>query len=320
MLTWKLAQQRADLLRAIREFFYARNIIEVDTPCLSQGTVTDVHLDAFECDYEYLEDNDVTQSEKLYLQTSPEFGLKRLLASGYGSIYYLGKAFRKEPFGRFHNPEFTMLEWYRVGFDHLQLMKEVEGLLTEVFTFPKAKYMTYQHAFLKHVNIDPLDCDVVTLKSYLSTHRPLDSWLEENDDIDTLLQFVFTEHIEPFLANDEPCFVYDFPRSQACLAKLSTKDQRVAERFECYYKGIELVNGFNELTDAEEQLYRFDCDNKARRTIGKIERPIDKRFISALQKGLPPCAGVALGVDRCLMIALNVNSITDVLTFPIESA
>jgi lysyl-tRNA synthetase class 2 len=323
-LSWELAQQRAGIIHKIRQFFIARKVVEVETPALSRGTVTDVYLEALTCKYNYFEDSLSDKSSDLYLQTSPEFHMKRLLVSGYGSIFQISKAFRHEEFGRHHNPEFTMLEWYRVGFNHFDLMDEVAELLLLILDCSTPNYWTYQNLFIDKVALDPLNTNRDELLELLTLHNKLSDWLvteSENDqNNDTLLQFIFSEIIEPTIGSSAPCFVYNFPSSQASLARISVEDSRVAERFECYYKGIELVNGFHELTNADQQLLRFKQDNDTRQVKGLTNRPIDKRFIAALDKGLPDCAGVALGIDRLVMLALGFDDIKKVLSFPISHA
>jgi len=317
-LTWEMGRKRSAILHDIRHFFYINKVVEVETPVLSQGTVTDQHLDSFMCNYDYF--NDSTRQTVLYLQTSPEFAMKRLLSSGFGDIYQITKAFRHEEAGRFHNPEFTILEWYRLNYDHFQLMDEVGGLLQLILNCNKPIKITYQTLFLKFTNIDPLVASREELLNFLKEQNKLSDWLVNEEDIDVLLQVILSEIIEPQIGKEQPCFIYNFPCSQASLAQLSKKDHRVAERFECYYKGIELVNGFNELIDVNNQLARFKQDNINRRKNGLVEKPIDYNFISALEAGLPQCSGVALGVDRLIMLACNKETIDEVLTFPISRA
>ena len=317
-LTWEYAQKRAQVLQKIRQFFNELNVVEVETPALSQGTVTDMHLDAITCRYDFLSDSSPEQSTNLYLQTSPEFHMKRLLAAGYGCIFQIAKAFRHEEAGRFHNPEFTLLEWYRLGFDHFTLMDEVAELLKMILDCKEPTQTTYQQLFIDVLNIDPLIATRTQLLSLIKQCGKLSNWLTVEQDNDILLQFIFSEIIEPKIGNESPCFVYNFPRSQASLAKACPEDFRVAQRFECYFKGVELVNGFNELTDAEVQLERFESDNRKRKTLFLPEMPIDKNFISALSQGLPQCAGVALGIDRLIMLALKAEHIEQVVSFPIE--
>ena len=319
-LSWQNAQKRAVVLQKIRAFFAERKVIEVETPALSQGTVTDVYLDAFECQYNFLADSSSEQAATLFLQTSPEFHMKRLLASGYGCIFQIAKAFRHEESGNNHNPEFTLLEWYRIGFDQFDLMHEVAELLKVVLGGNKALFTSYQDIFIKTVSVDPLIANFDVLVEVLNKHDKCADWLIEMNDADLLLQFIFTEIIEPTIGIDEPQFVYDFPVAQASLANRSIDDPRVAQRFECYFKGIELVNGFNELTDATEQVARFEEDNAKRKVQGLVVKPIDKNFIAALKHGLPQCSGVALGVDRLVMLALDIKKISEVQSFSIERA
>ncbi|PKH85869.1 elongation factor P--(R)-beta-lysine ligase [Colwellia sp. Bg11-28] len=319
-LTWQNAQKRAKILQQIRQFFAERNVVEVETPSLSQGTVTDVYLNALSCKYDFLADSPVGHSTELFLQTSPEFHMKRLLASGYGCIFQIAKAFRHEESGKNHNPEFTMLEWYRIGFDQFDLMSEVADLLQVVLGGDKAIFTSYQDIFLKTVSVDPLTATFDELTEVLNKYGKSADWLVEMNDADLLLQFIFTEIIEPTIGIDAPQFIYDFPIAQASLAKKSIDDPRVAQRFECYFKGIELVNGFNELTDANEQQVRFEEDNAKRAAQGLAVKPIDENFIAALNHGLPQCSGVALGIDRLVMLAVDIKNISEVQSFSIERA
>ncbi len=319
-LSWQHAKARSVIIHKIRTFFIDKGLIEVETPLLSNGTVTDVHLDAFTSRYNFLASSSADNSSLLYLQTSPEFAMKRLLASGYGSIFQICKAFRHEEYGRNHNPEFTMLEWYRLGFDHFELMDEVSQLLEVILNCQKPLQISYQNVFLEHVGIDPLNASRSKLIAVIENHGKLEQWLNDESDNDMLLQFIFSEIIEVNIGIIAPCFVYNFPSTQASLAKISADDHRVAERFECYFKGLELVNGFHELTDGEQQLTRFNKDNETRITKGLPSRIIDNHLIMALNHGLPACAGVALGIDRLVMLALNAEHISDVITFNIEDA
>ncbi|WP_420934952.1 elongation factor P--(R)-beta-lysine ligase [Alteromonas sp. A081] len=315
--THKTRVARAELLRQIRAFFHSRDVLEVETPVLSAGTVTDEHLDAFNTEFLYA---NTGKPVSLFLQTSPEYAMKRLLCAQSGAIYQIGKAFRHEGEGRWHNPEFTMLEWYRPGFDHFMLMKEVDDLLHEVLgAISDSDMITYQNAFITYLGIDPLN------SSARSIHQKM---LECDIDIDAMehlskdsqLQLLFSYCIEPKIGIQAPCFVYDFPASQAALAKISPSDSRVAERFEVYFKGIELANGFNELSEPAEQRARFEQDNKKRALSGLPEKPLDEHFLQALASGLPECAGVALGIDRLLMLKTGVSHIQDVINFPVSRA
>lgn len=319
-LSWNNAQRRAVILQQIRQFFAERNVVEVETPALSQNTVTDVYLEALSCRYNFLTDSSISQFAPLYLQTSPEFHMKRLIASGYGCIFQIAKAFRHEEFGRYHNPEFTMLEWYRINFDHFDLMNEVIDLLKAVLHCAEPTIKTYQELFIERVALDPLTATSTELIFLIDQHSKLSDWLIKSNDKDMLLTFIFSEIIEPTIGHNEPCFVYNFPRSQASLAKLCPHDNRVAQRFECYYRGIELANGFNELTNHDNQVKRFQADNIKRKMAGLAEKTIDQNFLSALSYGLPQCSGVALGIDRLVMLALKKEHIEDVIAFPISRA
>jgi lysyl-tRNA synthetase class 2 len=319
-ISWNDAISRADVLRKIRFFFQEKNVTEVETPSLSGGTVTDPFLDALTSKYNFISDSDTASEKKLYLQTSPEFHMKRLLASGFGCIYQICKAFRHEDSGRHHNPEFTILEWYRLGFDQHELMAEVTELLSTILMTPKTKKISYQELFIESVDVDPLTANFNDLYNVILEEGKGADWLCESKDSDLLLQFIFSEIIEKNIGNNVPCFVYNFPVAQASLAKECPDDNRVAQRFECYFKGIELVNGFNELTDVDTQLVRFEQDNQKRKQLGLPIREIDSNFIDALHSGLPQCSGVALGIDRLIMLALDKNSIGEVISFPIDRA
>jgi lysyl-tRNA synthetase class 2 len=319
-LSWEDAKKKSYILNQIRQFFYTRNVIEVETPLLGQSTVTDVHLEAFKTHFNYLPSSSTDSSDVMFLQTSPEFCMKRLLATGYQSIFQISKAFRHESKGRFHNPEFTILEWYRLEFNQAELIVEVSELLQEILNCKAPITITYKDLFLERLNIDPLEATNLELKEVIINANKMSDWLYEENDTDTLLQFILSELIEPDIGIHEPIFIYNFPISQASLAKQNLADKRVGERFECYYKGIELVNGFCELTDPIEQHKRFTKDNSDRIKMGLEERVIDSRFIDALKSGLPNCSGVALGVDRLLMLALNKGDIDSVVTFTIDRA
>ncbi|WP_109860405.1 elongation factor P--(R)-beta-lysine ligase [Aggregatibacter aphrophilus] len=305
---------RAKLLAEIRRFFTDRGLLEVETPVLSEFGVTDVHLATFSTEFisPFGE-----QSKTLWLSTSPEYHMKRLLAAGSGPIFQIGKVFRNEEAGNRHNPEFTMLEWYRPHFDMYRLINEVDDLLQQILECPPAESMSYQFAFQQYVGLDPLSADLSELVEKAEKHQLIGA---ENESRDTLLQFLFSTVVEPQIGQEAPVVVYHFPASQAALAQISSEDLRVAERFEFYYKGLELANGFHELSDAREQLRRFQQDNLQREKMGLPVRAIDTRLLAALQAGIPNCSGVALGVDRVLMIAMGTESIKDVISFAIDNA
>lgn len=307
---------RAKLLAQIRQFFANRNVTEVDTPLLASAGVTDLHLHNLKTEFI---GPGFANGIKLHLQTSPEYAMKRLLAAGSGCIYQICKAVRDDEAGRYHNVEFTMLEWYRLGFDDTALINEVNQLIQLVLNTPSAKRITYQQAFIEHLAIDPLTADIKQLKDKLTAQGEADL-AKVLADKDSLLQALFSFYIEPQLANDLPCFVTHFPATQAALAKLDNDDPRTARRFELYYQGVELANGFYELTDSQEQQLRFTQDNKARIEAGLPDQRIDEKLIAALEHGLPDCAGVALGIDRLMMLALNKPHIDEVIAFPLARA
>jgi lysyl-tRNA synthetase class 2 len=322
MSTWKPTTShharlaRATMLKHIRQFFEDRQVLEVETPLLCHGTITDEHLDAFHTQYHF----DSTGSPvSLYLQTSPEYAMKRLLCAESGAIYQICKAFRHEGEGRWHNPEFTMLEWYRPGFDHYELMAEVDALLMTTLHTAPADVMTYQQAFDEHIGICPLSApSSILLESMTRFDINIDS--PHTLSRDSMLQLLFSVVVEPNIGQERPCFIHSFPASQAALATINKEDERVADRFEVYFKGAELANGFNELSSASEQRKRFIGDNEKRQANGQETKPIDEHFLHALEHGLPPCAGVALGIDRLLMLQLGVSTIHDVINFPTHIA
>lgn len=307
---------RAGILAKIRRFFEQKNVLEVETPALSAASVTDVHLHCFETVFHSPTDPNATQ---LYLQTSPEYAMKRLLCNGSGAIFQICKAFRNEEAGQFHNPEFTMLEWYQPGYSDVDLMDEIDALISLVLGCERAQRISYQQAFLTYLQIDPLSCTLNDLILICERLGYVEVAAGEMNP-DTLLQLLFCQQIEPEIGKQTPCFVYDFPASQAALARISTDDPRVASRFELYFKGVELANGFDELSDPAEQRARFERDNQQRESLGLPTIPIDSRFIAGLENGLPDCSGVALGIDRLVMLAANLNNISDVIAFSVSRA
>lgn len=304
---------RAAVLAKIRAFFAARGVLEVETPALSAATVTDLHLASLETRCRAEAAGELT----LYLQTSPEFAMKRLLAAGSGPIYQVARAFRDGEAGRRHNPEFTLLEWYRPGLDHHGLMDEMDALLGEVLGAAPAERLSYGELFAGRLGIDPHRATGAELEAAARAAGFTDALdLERDAWLDLLLSVV----LEPGLGRGRPTFLYDFPASQAALARVRPGPPPLAERFEVYVEGMELANGFHELTDAAEQRHRFERDLERRRERGLPEVPIDHRLLAALAAGLPPCAGVALGVDRLVMLAAGVSSLAEVVAFPIDRA
>jgi len=300
---------RAEVMATIRSFFAERGVLEVETPVLSSDTVTDVHLRSLTCQV-----NDV---QTLFLQTSPEFHMKRLLAAGCGPIYQICKAFRGGESGRRHNPEFTMLEWYRPGWDHHGLMNEVEALLADVLGTPPAERLSYGEAFHRHATIDPHGAADEELRRRVADLGVQDPGGLDRDD---LLNLLLTHVVEGELGRGRPTFIHDFPAGQAALAQIRPGDPPLAERFEVFVEGIELANGYNELIDPDEQRRRFERDLEIRRLADHDLPTMDDRLLAALEAGLPTCAGVALGVDRLVMLKLGTRDISDVIAFPIDRA
>jgi len=299
-------KRRNQIIAAIRAFFAERDVWEVDTPLLNASTATDPHIGSLA----------VSVSNKtFYLQTSPEFAMKRMLAAGSGSIYQISKAFRAEEQGRLHNIEFTMLEWYRVGFDHNQLMDEMDALLHLLLKSAPAERLGYREVFKTYLNIDPLLADSSALENCARQHGLNDIQSNNPDDIDFWRHLLMSHFIEPHLGKTRPTFIVDFPASQAALAKIRDSNPPVAERFEVYVHGIELANGYHELNDAAEQEKRFLADNQRRQALKLPQIPPDEYLLAALTHGFPNCAGVALGIDRLVMLAVEAKAIKEVISF-----
>ncbi|HLB58362.1 MAG TPA: elongation factor P--(R)-beta-lysine ligase [Gammaproteobacteria bacterium] len=311
--TIALLHQRAELIARIRHFFAERQVLEVETPLLSHFTVTDPHVIGIPAIFKSIGS---TQEKIMYLQTSPEYAMKRLLAAGSGPIYQITKAFRQGEVGRFHNPEFSMLEWYRPGFDHHALMDEMDALLQLTLNTLPAERLSYAHVFEKYTEIDPHRATLGELEDHLQKRNII----YEKTDRNTCLDLLLTHCIEPQIGRECPIFLYDFPASQAALAKVRAEDPPVASRFEVYFKGIELANGFHELQDANEQRKRFENDLAYRAEHGIAVVPVDEFFLAALNAGIPDSAGVAVGIDRLVMLALEQEKITTILSFDFARA
>lgn len=314
-----LLLKRAKIIKKVREFFADRCILEVETPILSQAAVTDRHLSSFETIFSKPGIVDLQQGQKLSLITSPEYHMKRLIAAGSGPIFQICKCFRnQEEISRYHNPEFTMLEWYRIQFDMMQMINEVDDLFQLVLDSEPAEHISYQSAFIKYINIDPFDTSREQLTEAI---EGLELGFDTKDvDIDTLLQVLFTFGIEPKIGQNKPTVVYHFPASQAALAEICCEDHRTAKRFEFYYQGVELANGFKELVNAKEQRARFERDNQERLANGIPAQIIDEYLLAAMEAGLPECSGVAVGLDRLIMLALKQPTISQVMSFNLENA
>jgi len=299
------------MLQSIRAFFAARDVLEVDTPALSSATVTDLHIESFK----------TRMQQDYYLQTSPEYAMKRMLACGYPSIYQLGKVYRHEEQGPVHNPEFTMLEWYRVGLNYQQLIEEVIELLTQLSQQMNndvaVERLSYQQAFIKAIDLDPLHTSVEECR-HCCILQQLDIPEGMNDDnVDEWLDWLLTQRVAPSFSTTSFTVLYDYPASQCALATVN-KAKNIAERFEVFFGELELANGFNELTDADEQRARFENDNNKREKAGLEKMPIDEKFLAALEAGMPECAGVAIGLDRLLMVLTGKSCISEVLAFPFD--
>lgn len=304
-------KDRAGMLAKARQFFHDRNILEVDCPQITIAASVDAHIDLIPVH---------AAGHWRYLHSSPEYGMKRLLAEGIGDIYQLAHVFREGEKSDKHNPEFTMAEWYRVGYDFAQMIEETVDFIRLFVGKLPYRRISYREAFLQYAKIDYVHATFEELLDFIRTHDiPAYSALEQEDK-DACLNLILGFLIEPQLGKEELCVLDYYPSTQAALAKKSQRaDEQVAERFEVYYKGIELANGYHELTNAQEQRQRFIEANLHRRQLGKQMLPIDEYFLQALEKGLPDCCGVAVGFDRLMMLR-HEASIDEVLPFAWDKA
>jgi elongation factor P--(R)-beta-lysine ligase len=306
---------RAAMLGRARAFFAQRSVLEVETPILSAAAVSDPQLQSLHTQVAGI-------AAPRYLQTSPEYAMKRLLAAGSGDIYQVCKVFRDEEQGRWHNPEFTMIEWYRLGFDDAALIDEVEALLRHMLEglrdLPSAERLSYSAALQRHAGVDAFNAGDDALAAAAVRHGiHCDSTLDRDAKLDLLMGLV----VGPRLGVERPCFICDYPVSQAALARLKPGvPQAIAARFELYLDGIELANGFHELASASEQRARFVADLKTRAARGQVQPPLDENLLAALQHGLPDCAGVALGFDRLVAVALGAKRLSEAMSFTIENS
>jgi lysyl-tRNA synthetase class 2 len=308
-------QLRAQMLAAARAFFAERGLLEVDTPALVRHAVTDRHIHCAQVELP-------GHGSPLYLHSSPEYAMKRLLAAGSGDIYQIAHVFRGEERGRWHNAEFMLIEWYRCGYSMTQLMQEVAQLALVLLAAPPEtpiEYLRYAGAFERELGIDPLSADEAALRALALAQR-LDQQTAERCSRDELLDWLMASAVGPRLGSAALCFLHHYPASQAALARLDPDDARLALRFELYYRGVELANGFEELADPVQQRARFELDRAQRRREGLAAPAIDEALLSALAAGLPAVAGVALGFDRLLMLRLGASGIEQVLPFPLERA
>lgn len=306
---------RAWLNRMVREFFHARGVLEVETPILSLAAVSDPHIAPFHLEFSGRTDG---APRTRWLRTSPEYPMKRLLAAGIGDCYELGRVFRDGEAGGRHNPEFTMLEWYRVGWDHHRLIDEIVELVQAALSLVGKQVLTtrivgYRALYQRELGIDPFAAGTGELIAALGDIAIDPVGLTRDDWLDLLM----THRIQPGFAHDTITVLVDYPASQAALARVRDGDggYPVAERFELYLGPLELANGYHELADAGEQARRFECDAEARSGFGGLPRPVDANLLDALAHGFPDCAGVALGIDRLLMAMLGTPRMADVLAF-----
>jgi lysyl-tRNA synthetase class 2 len=308
---------RARVCQRIRAFFASREVLEVETPILSLAGNTDPQIESLHCQVAA-----AGSGGRRWLRTSPEYFHKRLLAAGAGAIYELGKVFRDGEYGARHNPEFSLLEWYRPGWDHLRLMPEVAELVQWLLqgegqpAWPEER-LSFAELFERYARIDPHAASLAVLHEALRAAGMVDP---TGVDRDEALDYLRGAVIEPRLPAGRLLFVYDFPASQAALARIRAGSPPLAERFELYLGRVELANGYHELTDASEQGRRFEADLLRRRERSQIAPPLDRNFLAALEQGLPDCAGVALGVDRLLMALAGADDLRQLLPFPFARA
>ena len=300
---------RAELYAQVRAFFLERNVLEVETPIISMAGSTDPYLDSLR----------IQEEQPRFLQTSPEFAMKRLLASGIGDIYQICKSFRRNEEGTRHNPEFTMLEWYRVAWSLDDLMSEIGSLVSMVLDCPKPNQLSYKAAFLDVLGLNPFHASINELRDQCLVSAGFDA---TDLDRDGCLDLLVSHCIEPTLGFNEPCFLTDYPASQASLARIAKDDEGdlVGRRAELYVQGIELANAYDELTDAKEQARRFEEDRALRVELGLSDVQADTHLVNAMENGLPECAGVALGLDRLLMLKMRASKLSDVVAFPYDRA
>ena len=308
---------RAEVYRRIREFFHHRQVLEVETPMLSEAGNTDPNIESFHLQFS---GTSLAGGKTRWLRTSPEFPMKRLLASGLGDCYELGRVFRNGEFGRRHNPEFSMLEWYRVGWDHRRLIAECVELVIGLFALKdktlEISQCSYRDLFIAGAGVDPFADSEQYLRAAVSARTEMDLHSLTRDD---LLDILLTHAIEPDMPSDRLTVIYDFPASQCALARIRDGEQPVAERFELYVGAIELANGYHELNDAGEQRRRFNGDLHRRRQRGGMLPAIDDNLLAALPD-LPNCAGVAMGVDRLLMALLPAETLAEAVAFDFSRA
>jgi lysyl-tRNA synthetase class 2 len=308
-------RQRAFLLSKIRKYFALESVLEVETPILSSAGNTDIHIESFKSNQIKADAN------TSYLRTSPEFPLKRLLCSGVGDVYELGKVFRKGEVSKTHNVEFTLLEWYRINFNYIQLIQDVTSLFEFIFSsfefqLPKADIFTFSEVFKHFLNIDVSQISVTQLNFNCNEYGYSGSQLNKDEGLD----YLFATQVQPRFDKQCLTFITHYPASQAALAQINPNDPTTALRFEVFYQGLELGNGYQELTDANELSHRFKRDNLFRTDNQMEEIVIDSQMLFAMRQGMPECSGIAIGVDRLLMALLKSDDIAEVLSFSAENS
>ncbi|NKB37090.1 MAG: EF-P lysine aminoacylase GenX [Gammaproteobacteria bacterium] len=299
---------RAELLDNIRSFMKEEGVLEVETPILSPASIPDPNIHSLQTSLS-------EKTSKRYLGTSPEFYMKRLLAAGSGPIFQISRVFRDDATSRLHQPEFSMLEWYMPGYDHHNLMQQLSTLLISIGLSKPVK-LSYEAAFVSELGLNPHTADVSELRELASKKGLYEAPAERS----VLLEFLFSHTVSKKLGNEQAVLLVEYPVCQAALARISSDEMPTAERFELFISGIEIANGFHELTDANEQRDRFVMENTRRESMNLAQVPVDDNFLAALESGIPACAGVAVGLDRLLMILANKNRIEDLMTFPVELA
>lgn len=316
--TWEMLRRRAELLARVRTFFDSRGFVEVDTPLLSADTVVDRHIDPISVTLPNGSSKPGV-GRKLWLQTSPEFAMKRLLTAGAEAICQITHAFRAGERGPLHNVEFTILEWYRVGDSYQQGMQLLADFAAELIGRGRPKFITFRDAFLQSASVDPFTAELSDLRDAIHQHGVSIPTGMDNDR-DGLLDLLLVHCVEPQLGAPQPTILFDYPASQAALAQVRDDAPPVAERFELYADGLELANGYHELLDSETLRQRNRRINQLRQADGKPVLPEESRLLAAMNHGLPPCCGVALGIDRLVMLLTGSKHIDQVVAFPIERA
>ncbi|MFC1584098.1 EF-P lysine aminoacylase EpmA [Fibrobacterota bacterium] len=310
-MSLQAAEYRADTFCKIRDYFRERGVLEVETPLMSRGSATDACIDVFSTLYKA----GSPDSQRLYLQTSPELYMKRMLCRGYPSIFQICRVFRDHEHGRLHNPEFTMLEWYRLDYNYRRLMRETAELCRLVLGPCPVLEKSYRDVFTGITGLDPYVSSEQDLTGFIKERAGEEPPFSQKAD---LLNYITASFIEPALPPETLSLIFNYPMELANLARQDPEEPLAANRFEAFYNGVELCNGFEEITGAEEYKERFLAENVKRRKAGKRELPLDEKFLKDIRKGLPPCSGAALGLDRLVMLGMGDSDIASVLEFPID--